>query len=78
MMAAVVDAGKLLDVVLTSLASGVGVISLFSLAVLGATRASDRRGAARGVSLAYAGLATLSLAGCVAAVGYGVVLLSQK
>jgi hypothetical protein len=51
---------------------------LFSLAVLGATRASDRRESARGVSLAYAGLATLSLAGCAAAVGYGVILLSQK
>lgn len=78
MMAAIVDAGKLLDVVLTALGSGVGVITLFSLAVLGATRASDRRQSARGVSLAYAGMATLSLAGCAAAVGYGVILLSQK
>lgn len=78
MMAAIVDAGKLLDVVLTALASGVGVIVLFSLAVLGATRASDRRSGGRSGSLAYAGLAALSLAGCAAAVGYGVVLLSQK
>jgi hypothetical protein len=78
MMAAIVDAGKLLDVVLTALASGVGVIVLFSLAVLGATRAGDRRGDSRTMSLAYAGLATLCLAGCAAAVGYGVILLSQK
>jgi hypothetical protein len=78
MIASVVDWGKLGGVALTALAAGTGVTLLYSLAVLGAVRAGDRRSQASGTWLAYAGLAALCSGGCVAAVVWGVALLSQK
>jgi hypothetical protein len=78
MIASVVDWGKLGGVALTALTAGTGVTLLYSLAVLGAVRAGDRRSQASGTWLAYAGLATLCAGGCAAAVVWGVILLSQK
>ncbi|HST55250.1 MAG TPA: hypothetical protein VLJ42_05060 [Solirubrobacteraceae bacterium] len=73
---AVVDVDKLVNVVLVALLSGIGVTTLFAIAVFGATRFSDQRttgGAALG---AYACLALVAFAGCLASVVYGVVLLT--
>jgi hypothetical protein len=78
MIASVVDWGKLGGVALTALAAGTGVTLMYSLAVLGAVRAGDRRSQANWTWLAYAGLAVLCVAGCAGAVAWGVVLLSQK
>jgi hypothetical protein len=77
-IASAVDTGKLLEVVLVALIASVGVSVLFSLAILGVTRISDRRREGATMALAaYGGLAILSLAGCVAAVIYGLVLLTS-
>jgi hypothetical protein len=77
-VAEVVEVGKLANVVLAALVAGVGVTVLFSLAILGLTRVSDTRAAGNGPALiAYACLGILSLAGCAAAVVYGLVLLTS-
>jgi hypothetical protein len=77
-LADAVDVGKLTDVVLAALAAGIGVTVLFSLAILGLTRVSDRRGDGDGAAvMAYALLGLLGLAGSVAAVVYGLVLLTS-
>ncbi|HEX5223787.1 MAG TPA: hypothetical protein VFW29_01530 [Solirubrobacteraceae bacterium] len=78
MTATVVELGKLLDVVLFALGATVGVAILFSLAILGVTQASERRGQHRAAAIAYGTLAVVGLAGCVAAAGYGLVLLTSK
>jgi hypothetical protein len=78
MIASAVDGGKLLEVVSVALVASVGVSTLFSLAILGLTRISDRRQDGSAATLAaYGALAVLSLAGCVAAVIYGLVLLTS-
>jgi hypothetical protein len=77
-LASAIDVGKLADVVVAALLAGVGVTVLFSLAILGLTRVSDTRRDGNATALAaYACLGLLSLAGCVAAVIYGLVLLTS-
>jgi hypothetical protein len=77
--ASVVDWNALGQVVLYSLAAGVGVPAIYALAVLGAARSTDphrRRGGAG--SAAYAVLALVGGAVCLFAVGYGIYLMTQK
>jgi hypothetical protein len=77
-IASAIDIGKLADVVAAALVCGVGVTVLFSLAILGLTRVSDNRREGRtAVLAAYACVGMLILAGCVAAVVYGLVLLTS-
>ena len=76
--AAVVEVGKLGEVVFYSLLATIGVATLFSLAVYGASRFSERRREASAEVLAYAALTLLCLAACLAASIYGVVLLASK
>jgi hypothetical protein len=79
MIASAIDGGKLAEVVLVALLASVSVSTLFSLAILGATRISDRRQeGARMALAAYLCLTVVSLAGCAAAVIYGLVALTQK
>jgi hypothetical protein len=79
-MTVLVTAGAALtNVVLSSLTAGVGVTTVFALAVLGAARYSDARRADRnGAAAIYGLLALLALAACAAAVVYGVVLIGRK
>jgi hypothetical protein len=78
LLASAVDVGKLGDVVVAALLAGVGVTVLFSLAILGLTSVSDSRAEGNGLALmTYACLGVVSLAGCVAAVIYGLVLLTS-
>jgi hypothetical protein len=76
----VVDWGKLGQVVLYSLGSGVGVALCFSLAVVGATRfAESRRGAGGGgAAVAYAALAAAGLAATIGAVVLGIIVMTSK
>jgi hypothetical protein len=78
----IVDWGKLGQVVLYSLGSGVGVAVCFSLAILGATRFADARrgggGGAGGAAVGYAILATLGLAATVGAVVIGIIVMTSK
>ena len=77
MSAEIVEAGRLLEVVGFGLGATIGVALLFSLAVLGTVRALDRQRAGA-ATLAYGTLAAVCFAGCLAAAGYGLVLLSSK
>lgn len=78
MIGAIVEVGKLLGVVVDAIAATVGVAMLYSLAILGIARASEARERNTNALLAYGALAVLCLVGCIAASGYGVVLLATK
>ena len=77
--AEVVDWGSLLEVIVVSLVGGVGVTAAFSLAVLGAVRSVDsareRRPVAAGV---FGAVAIAALAGCLAAIVYGIAIMVSK
>jgi hypothetical protein len=79
MVGSMIDTTTLLKVVGASLVAGVGVTTVFSLAVYGAVRASDLRRANR-VSAAglFAALTAISVSATVAAIVYGIVLTTQK
>jgi hypothetical protein len=77
--ASVIDWGALGKVVLYSAVAGVGVPAIYALAVLGAARSTDphrRRGGASGTL--YAFLAVLGGLVCLAAIAYGIYLMTQK
>jgi hypothetical protein len=75
--ATVIDLSKLLEVALTAVASGIGVSTLFALAVLGGTRVSEPREGSRVQTIAYGALALGGLLGFAAAIVYGIVLLTE-
>ena len=77
--ATIVDWGALGKVVLYSLVAGIGVPAVYGVAVLGAARSTDAaRSRRNGVATVYAVLALVGTAACLAAIVYGVVLLTQK
>jgi hypothetical protein len=77
--APVVDWGTLGQVVLYSLAAGVGVALCFSVAVVGATRFAEARRTGAGVPAAvYAVMATAGLLATTAAVVIGIVVMASK
>ncbi|MGI8863173.1 MAG: hypothetical protein ACR2JH_02040 [Solirubrobacteraceae bacterium] len=79
MRTALIDTGALLKLLYASLAAGVSVAVVFSLAVLGVTRSSDMRRSGRGAAAsAYAALAVLALVLAAAIVVYGLVLMARK
>ncbi len=72
-MAAIVDWGALLDVVLVSLVGGVGLTALFSIAVASAISFVDFRREGRPVEAgAFVAVALIAVVGCVAALVYGI------
>jgi len=71
--------GDLLHVVWSSILASVVVSVLFAGAVVGLIRAGELRRSNRGGSAtAYAAASVVALALCLAAVVYGVILVSQK
>jgi len=75
----VVDWDALLDVVIASLAVGVGVTIAFSVAILGMTRFADMRRDDRTIEAwGYATLAIAGLAVSATAVVYGIILMTSK
>jgi hypothetical protein len=77
--ASVVDWSALGKVVLYSAIAGVGVPAVYGFAVLGAARSTDAQRARRGGrATAYALLALLGGAACLAAIAFGIVLMTQK
>ncbi len=79
MIGALIDTHALLKVLYASLLAGVSIAVVFSLAILGATRAGDMRRAGRdGASAAYAALAAVALAVSAAIVVYGLILVTRK
>ena len=79
MTRALIDTHALLKVLYSSVLAGVSIAVVFSLAVLGATRASDLRREGRdGPSAAYGVLAALAVAVSAAIVVYGLILVTRK
>jgi hypothetical protein len=78
-IATVVDWEALLDVVVASLAVGIGVTVTFSLGILGATRFAEmRRDQRRVEEVAFGALAVAGLAITLAAVVAGIVVMTTK
>ena len=74
-----IDVGALLKMVYASLAAGVGVAVVFSIAILGATRSSDMRRSGRGgAATAYAALAAVGVVVTAAIAVYGLILVAHK
>lgn len=79
MSATIVDTTALLKLVYSSLAAGVGLSVIFSLAIYGATRSSDMRRAGRsGASGAFAAVAGIALVLSAGIVVYGLILVVHK
>jgi hypothetical protein len=75
----IVDWNTLGKVVVASLAAGVGVTVVFSLAIVGAARFADMRRDGRSLeATGYAVLLAVSLAVVAAAVTLGIVVMAKK
>ena len=75
----VIDWDALGKVVLYSIVAGIGVPGIYGLAVLGAARSTDaQRSRRNAAATAYAVLALLGGAICLASVAYGIYLMTQK
>jgi hypothetical protein len=69
----------LLKMVYSSLAAGVGVAVVFSIAVFGVIRSGDMRRVNRvGAAAGFATLAGVALLACAAAVVYGLIVAAHK
>jgi hypothetical protein len=76
-IATVVDWDALLQVVWVSLLAGVGVTAAWGFALLGATRALENgRDGHLGEAVIYAAVGTAGFAAVVAAIVYGIVILT--
>jgi hypothetical protein len=79
MISAAIDTTALAKMLYTSLAACITVAVIFSIALLGAIRATDMRRANRTAgALAYGALAVAGLAVAAAIVIYGITLLAHK
>jgi hypothetical protein len=78
-LGAVVDGDALLQVVWASLLAGVGVTGVFGVGIVGATRALDfsRAGNSAG-AVVFAILGLLAAAAVLAAVAFGIVVMTSK
>ncbi|MEA2473189.1 MAG: hypothetical protein QOE06_1104 [Thermoleophilaceae bacterium] len=75
----IVDWAALFKVVYEALAAGVGVTLAFSLAVAGSTRFADEMRESNGGRAIMSGvMAALGLAVCLAAVVFGIIVMTQK
>jgi hypothetical protein len=78
-IATLVDVKALLKVVWVSIAAGVGVISAFSLIVVGTTRFADMRRSERsGIAALYGALAAVGVLACAFALWRGYVYVVKK
>lgn len=78
-LAGIIDGDAIWQTVWSAAVAGIGVCIIFSLTILGAARSTDMRREDRDAAAsAYAVLALLGFAGCVAVVVYAVVLITTK
>jgi hypothetical protein len=79
MLGAVVDGHALFQVVWSSLLIGIGVTSIFALAIHGATRAVDAsRDGRQAAAMIFGTLAALSAAAVGLAVVLGIIVMAKK
>jgi NhaP-type Na+/H+ or K+/H+ antiporter len=77
--AEIVEWDALIEVILVSLSGGVGLIAAFSIAVAWAVRFVDFRRDGRPVEAgAFAALALIAMAVCIAAIVYGIWVMAAK
>jgi hypothetical protein len=78
-VAKIIDSHAAWQAIWTAAVAGVGVTIVFSIAVLGVTRASDLRRDDRGAESAlYAALGLLGFAATIGAVVYAITLITTK
>jgi hypothetical protein len=78
-LSTIVETGKLLQAAAGSLGAAILVSLAFSLLIRGATRSTEHRRQGRTVAAsAYLGLAMIGLAGSVAAVVIGLLIMTSK
>lgn len=79
MLATVVDTQALLKTIVAAFIAGVGVTLVFSLAILGASRFADMSRDGRPVAaIAFGVLGAVALAAALAAVAFGIVVMTRK
>jgi hypothetical protein len=79
LLGAIADTKALLQVVVASLAAGIGATVAFSLAILGATRFADLRRDERPLEAAAFGVLTLvCILASIAAVVVGLIVMTSK
>jgi predicted RecB family nuclease len=79
MLATVVETKELLETVAASLIAGVGVTAAFSLVIFGVTRSADlARGERTLLATAAGALAALAGAVVIAAIVFGIVVMTSK
>jgi hypothetical protein len=78
-MSTIVDTETIAKLVGASFGAGLGVTILFALAILGITRFTEARGSGSALAAgAFAALAGIALAACIAAIVLGIVVMTQK
>ena len=78
-LATIVEWKAVWQTVVAAIASGLGIIFAFSLAVLGATRWVDfSRDGRSGAALAAAAMGATAFAVCIAAVVLGIIVMTTK
>jgi hypothetical protein len=77
-IATIVDWEALLQVILASLIAGIGSTVAFSLAILGAIRFAELRRDERPAAWGYGALAVAGLAATLAAVLFGIYVMTAK
>ena len=79
MLATVVDTDALLQTIVAALFAGIGVIFIFSLAILGFARATEATRLGRsGEATVFAILALAGLLATAAAIAVGVIVMTTK
>jgi hypothetical protein len=78
-LASIVDWHDMLQVIWVSIAAGLGVATVFAIALVGATRSLDyRRGGGGGGALLYGALALVAGAGVAGCVVLAIVVMASK
>jgi hypothetical protein len=78
-LASIVDWHDMLQVIWVSIAAGLGVTTVFAIALVGATRSLDyRRGGGGGGALLYGALALVAAAGVAGCVVLAIVVMANK
>jgi hypothetical protein len=79
MVASVVETKELLETVVASLIAGIGVTAAFSLVIFGVTRSAEMaRNERPMLATAAGGLAVLAGAVVIAAIVFGIVVMTRK
>ena len=79
MLSTVVETKELLETVVASLIAGIGVTAAFSLVIFGVTRSADMARDDRPILSTAAGvLALLAAAVVIAAIAFGIVVMTSK